>query len=391
MQMKVDYNTKPKGLENVGATCYMNAVLQCFYHVKILTNELLPLFTKMPMTSAYKDVLYQLSSNSNSPAKPLAFKNVISANPLFRGIQANDSKDLILYFLENIENELTIQNYFCQNPKYINRIRNMINIEDPALMNIINVFQNTHKSIISDLFYGFRRQSIECSVCQQTLINYQIFNLLIFPIEVVYNNKKNNSMEQKDNFYGRRNKMYTSNQTYGSFYDGYSGASKSHNYNYNYNYNNNYYSKSGEKSVTLEECFENEISDTNFYGENQIFCNNCRKMCNAKGVSKIFSSPYILILILNRGKGNEFDCDVDFKEKINIKKYVDSNDCPNEYELIGVISHLGESSMNGHFIADCKHFDGKWYSFSDSSVTLTNRYTKRGMPYILFYQYSGIQ
>ena len=386
--MQVDFRTRPKGLENVGATCYMNAVLQCFYHVKMLTNELLPLFTNMPMTSAYKDVISQLSSNSNAPARPLAFKNVISINPLFRGIQANDSKDLILYFLENIENELTIQNIFCQNPKYINRIRYMKNIDEPELRNIINVFQNMHKSIISDLFYGFKSQIIKCSKCNNELINYQIINLLIFPIEVVYNEKKNNSWKQNDNFSIQR-KGRTTNSTYGSFYDGYSGESKSHT---NY-YNNNFYNeRSGNKSVTLEDCFENEVSETDFKDENQIFCNKCGKMCNAKGISKIYSSPYILILILNRGKGNQFDCDVDFKETLNIKKYVERNDCPTDYELIGVISHLGESSMSGHFIADCKHFDGKWYSFSDSSVTgPSNKYTKKGTPYILFYQHNGIK
>jgi len=386
--MQVDFRTRPKGLENVGATCYMNAVLQCFYHVKMLTNELLPLFTNMPMTSAYKDVISQLSSNSNAPARPLAFKNVISINPLFRGIQANDSKDLILYFLENIENELTIQNIFCQNPKYINRIRYMKNIDEPELRNIINVFQNMHKSIISDLFYGFKSQIIKCSKCNTELINYQIINLLIFPIEVVYNEKKNNSWKQNDNFSSQR-RGKTSNSAYGSFYDGYSGESKRHT---NY-YNNNYYNeRSGNKSVTLEDCFENEVSETDFKDENQIFCNKCGKMCNAKGISKIYSSPYILILILNRGKGNQFDCDVDFKETLNIKKYVERNDCPTDYELIGVISHLGESSMSGHFIADCKHFDGKWYSFSDSSVTgPSNNYTKKGTPYILFYQHIGIK
>ena len=386
--MQVDFRTRPKGLENVGATCYMNAVLQCFYHVKMLTNELLPLFTNMPMTSAYKDVISQLSSNSNAPARPLAFKNVISINPLFRGIQANDSKDLILYFLENIENELTIQNIFCQNPKYINRIRYMKNIDEPELRNIINVFQNMHKSIISDLFYGFKSQIIKCSKCNNELINYQIINLLIFPIEVVYNEKKNNSWKQNDNFSSQR-RGKTSNSAYGSFYDGYSGESKRHT---NY-YNNNFYNeRSGNKSVTLEDCFENEVSETDFKDENQIFCNKCGKMCNAKGISKIYSSPYILILILNRGKGNQFDCDVDFKETLNIKKYVERNDCPTDYELIGVISHLGESSMSGHFIADCKHFDGKWYSFSDSSVTgPSNNYTKKGTPYILFYQHIGIK
>ena len=43
--------------------------------------------------------------------------------------------------------------------------------------------------------------------------------------------------------------------------------------------------------------------------------------------------------------------------------------------------------MGGHFIADCKHFDGKWYCFNDGLVTGPNyKYSKQGIPYILFYQ-----
>ena len=110
----------------------------------------------MFMTNAFKDVIYQLSSNSGYAGKPLLFKDVISQNPLFRGIQANDSKDLILYFLENIELELTVKNFFCNEVKYLNRMRNtQYDRNDVALSNIINVFHNHNKSIISDLFYGF--------------------------------------------------------------------------------------------------------------------------------------------------------------------------------------------------------------------------------------------
>ena len=29
---------KPKGLRNLGGSCYMNSTLQCFYHIKELTN-----------------------------------------------------------------------------------------------------------------------------------------------------------------------------------------------------------------------------------------------------------------------------------------------------------------------------------------------------------------
>ena len=369
--IQVGDSTKAKGIENIGATCYMNAVLQCFYHVRVLTNELLQYPTNMHMTLAYKDVISQLASNSKCPARPILFKNVISENPLFTGIQANDSKDLILYFLEKIENELTVQNFFCQNPKYINRIRFLKNSPDRELMNIINLFQNNHKSIISDLFYGFRSQLLTCNNCKEKLINYQIFNIIIFPIEVVYNSKNKNG---KNVQYGLRNRNYqTSSSEIGRFY-----------YQGDYGYN--------QKKVTLEDCFDNEISDMVFDRDNQIFCNKCNKSCDALGESKIYSTPYVLILVLNRGKGNEFKCDVEFREDLNIGKYVINKECPHKYNLIGVISHLGESSMNGHFIADCKHFDGKWYSFSDSCVSgPSNKYQKKGTPYILFYQSREIE
>ena len=390
MLRPVNEYTKPKGLENIGATCYMNSVLQCFYHVKVLTNELLKYETlqNMNMTNAYKDAISQLSSNSPYPAKPLFFKNVISNNPLFRGIQANDSKDLILYFLENIENELTLKNFICNEPKYYNRIKNLRPYNNINLMNIINVFQNVHKSIISDLFYGFMSQVIECNNCHEKLINYQIFNLIIFPIEAVYEFKNQISNSRSN---------YTSNDDYGSynfskpsFYNGYNDFSQKSRYKTTI-YDKNIYNRSGTKTVTIYDCFDHEINETDFEGENQIFCNRCRKMTDGKCKNKIFSSPHILILVLNRGKGNQFNCDVKFDEKINISNYVEKNNCPVNYNLIGVISHLGESSMSGHFIADCKHFDGKWYSFSDSSVIGPSySYSLKGTPYILFYQNNEI-
>ena len=103
--------TKAKGLENVGATCYMNAVLQCFYHVRPLSTEFVNynfhqnMIQQIPMTMAYLDVVKELSNNKGTAARPILFKNIISMNPLFTGVQANDSKDLILYFLEKIDSE----------------------------------------------------------------------------------------------------------------------------------------------------------------------------------------------------------------------------------------------------------------------------------------------
>ena len=394
--------TKAKGLENVGATCYMNAVLQCFYHVRPLSTEFVNynfhqnMIQQIPMTMAYLDVVKELSNNKGTAARPILFKNTISMNPLFTGVQANDSKDLILYFLEKIDSELTMLKYFTQNKNLMNTIRYMNNIlskQPPELQYAINMFMNYHNSIFADLFYGFSSQTIECSNpnCQQRLTNYQIFNFIIFPIENVYNSlkgKKNNNYYEEDKKHispsnmrpaGKPSYTTTENSEYGKWYNDTSKKSYSNNY-----YNRNDY---GKKSVTLIDCFENEINTIEFKGDNQIYCNRCNKLLDAKGENRIFSSPHVLILILNRGKANKFDCDVEFEESLNIEKYVESKQCPTKYKLIGVISHFGESSMSGHFIADCRHFDGKWYTFNDSIVTGPNfKYSKKGTPYILFYE-----
>ena len=61
------------------------------------------------------------------------------------------------------------------------------------------------------------------------------------------------------------------------------------------------------------------------------------------------------------------------------------------YNLYGVISHLGDSGPNAHFVASCKSpVNGRWYRYNDAMVTSINNVTKDvlefGIPYILFYQ-----
>ena len=99
-----------------------------------------------------------------------------------------------------------------------------------------------------------------------------------------------------------------------------------------------------------------------------------------------------MILILNRGKGNIYNVKLDFSERIDLTNFVLRKDKPQLiYNLYGVITLIGQSGPNAHFVASCKSpIDKKWYRYNDSIVNLINDIKKEiidfGVPYILFYQ-----
>ena len=235
-------------------------------------------------------------------------------------------------------------------------------------------FKKIHNSIFADLFYGFQKSQIKCISCGFVDGNYSVFNFLIFPLEKIYNSLKGD-IRNNNYKYGHRG----NNNIYGQL------SSPTYNINSNklsLNNNNN-----EQRKLTLDDCFKDFEKEELFFGNNQIHCNKCNKNSNAIMGNKIYKAPNVLILIINRGKGNYFKCDLDFPHQLNIGNYILNNNSPKIYNLIGVISHLGESSMEGHFIAYCKHFDNNWYLFNDGIVSGVNENDiYKGTPYILFYQ-----
>ena len=343
--------TNANGLANIGATCYMNATLQCLAHIQRLTHYLLNSETKKKissdkikykLTSAYLTVLENLWQNKNIKYySPNQFKDVISEmNSLFAGIQANDSKDLILFLLETMHNELNLEN------KNINNINNQDNYVDDiqaqynyemALKNFSNYFKEKYNSIISTLFYGMFNSITCCQNCNVVLNNVQCYNILIFPLQKVKEYKM-----KMDNI------------------------------------------------VDLYECFDYNQRPDLISGKS-FYCNNCRTMVDNVNTTKLLYCPKILVINFNRGKGLEFDVKINFPEYIDIINYVYYKDnSPTFYELVGIVTHFGPSSMGGHFIAFCKSFGNQqWYKYNDAIVDPSSfeEAKNTGVPYILFYSY----
>ena len=340
-----DYN-HTLGLENIGATCYMNATLQCLCHVSSLKDYFLDdnryyqeVMTKPTarLTQSLAEVVRKLwSQTTETYYAPRNFKNIISQmNPLFQGIQANDSKDLVLFIFENIHNEL---NNPSQNPTDIN-----LNNIRPELYQFRQNYYSQNYSIISQIFYYEQSSIMKCLNCGFETYNFNIMNMIIFPLEKV--------------------RLYLQKVNPQGF-----GA------------------------VTLYDCFDQNEQIEMLEGANQIYCNSCRQNSNATSSNKLYTCPEVLTIILNRGKGLEFEVEFSFPMTISIEKYVTDKTCDPNYELIGVLTHHGPSGMAGHFVAYCKSpVNSQWYFYNDATVTqcssnVESEMQSKGIPYILFYQ-----
>ena len=333
------------GLTNIGATCYMNATLQCFSNIPRLREHLLHknIYNNLYLNKSNKilsyslaEVLYNLWLNPNiKEYAPNNFKTIISKmNPLFQGIAANDAKDLILFILETIHQELN-----QKVPQIFSKKVDGKNFQ-LVLNEFYNFYTSTNLSIISDEFYGYYNAMLKCCSCNVVIHNVQIMNILFFPLENV-----------------RR------------------------------------YIGSQQNLVTLQNCFEYYRTPEILEGDNQIFCNNCLRFSKGYSQNYFIYTPKTLIINFNRGKGLQFKINIKFDEYINIKNYIYLNNSPYYYELVGVISHLGSNDMGGHFIAFCKNsYDCLWYKYNDSFVTKSSfqELTTIGLPYVLFYSYVNV-
>ena len=358
------------GLNNIGATCFMNATLQCLSQTEGLTNYFLKESNEeiilnnniakknkkeKQLSPSYMELINKLwEEGRKKPYSPNKFRNLVEEmNPLFKEGQAGDSKDFIIFILEQLHKELKKEININNNNIALNGPINQYD-KNNALNHFINVFTK-ETSIISDIFFGVVETTNECQNCKiqynyqglknPVCYNYQIFNCLIFPLEEVKNMKNNNIP---------------------------------------YNFQNNI--------VNLNDCFIYNQKIDYFTRQNQNYCNLCKQTCDSIYNSKIYVSPNYLILILNRGKGNIYNVKLLFEDKINISQFVVEKEQQQIiYTLYGVITHIGQSGPSAHFVASClSPVDNKWYRYNDSIVNLINDLKKEvidfGTPYILFYK-----
>ena len=341
------------GLNNIGSTNYMNAILQCLSNTKDLSDYFLNIYKEDPnntMANEYHKLILNLwnRENNNISYSPYSFKEVIiKENPLFTDIEANDSIDLINFLLERLHQELNslknINNNINKNILSLNEQTN----EQYMLNSFIKEFKENYNSQISNLFYGIMEAKSQCFGCNAIKYNFQIYSFLEFPLQQI-----------NQYFFDKREKQLINN-------DG------------------------KNQDIDLYECFEYYRKKDFFTGDNQMYCNICKELNDLYYSTSIYSAPSYLIINLNRGKGEVYDCKVNFPEILNIFNFVSYKNGKKIFDLYAVICHLGTSSLNSHFVAYCKNkIDNKWYLYNNETVSLCNKNKQYqdGIPYVLFYK-----
>ena len=319
------------GLENIGANCYMNAILQILCNInsikKYYQND--NIFNQMnpgTLSKCFGNVLRALwNVTSYSPRE---FNNKINTmDPLFQGIQV---KDLLIYILETIHCELNNPNL---NPEQIN-LNNIPN----ELVQFRQNYYSQNYSIISKTFHFEQSIVIECQKCHTKTNNFNVKNSIIFSLE-----KVRLKMERKK--------------------------------------------PNGFTMVTLNDCFEQNEEPDLFSDLNQIFCNCCHQNVMAYSYTQLYTCPEVLTIIINRNNTSEFDINFSFPMNLTLDKYVQDKSFNPNYELIGIISLKSYNT-----VAYCKSpINGQWFFYNDAEVTPCNSNVEsemqsNGIPYILFYQ-----
>lgn len=142
---------------------------------------------------------------------------------------------------------------------------------------------------------------------------------------------------------------------------------------------------STENNVTLRDCFD--AYHTHGQILNERLCNHCGVTSDLPFCSTIQTLPSVLVVQIKRFSDTATKCTklVEFDFTISGNDFLLEDNTEN-YDLVAVVDHLGDTINQGHYISKLKSPHG-WRKYNDSNITaIPDSAVCSKDAYILFYQ-----
>ena len=326
------------GLANVGNSCYINSCMQLLSHTYEL-NDFLDAMDKKKINNNIDSVIFRewdnlrkLMWSENCTIAPWGFIKAIKQvekkkkRDMFTGYAQNDVSEFLLFIIDCLHGGIKREVEMTINGDILNGV-------DSLATDCYKMMQNMYRkeySEIINIFYGISVTQIKSYNTQEVLSRAcEPFSILSLSLP----NKLN---------------------------------------------------------PTIFECLDLYSEDEELVGENAWYNDKTEKKENIKKNTIFWSLPNVLIIDLKRFNNANRKVhllvstpleDVDFSSYVkgyNADKYV--------YDLFGTGNHSGSVS-GGHYTANIKNSNGKWYSFNDTNINeikenqVINQHT-----YCLFYR-----
>ena len=318
----------PKGLYNFSLNCYMNSLLQCFYHIKGLRSSFIDpskySSDDQKVCHSLSEVMKGLTYGEKSYYSPNTFKQALGdINSLFSGHKGADVSDLYRTVIDSILDEIPYENpededYEDKRQNY-EEAKKEVNPDNPVNKELNYFYETIYK-------------------CPKGYNIYTIQNDSSIMFELLKISKWTN---EKIDLY------------------------KCFDYNFRVIQNNQFY------------CSKCECTHTNTSEDKLLSLPKVLTIILNRGKGKQFLDKVEFYQEINIQK---YVDDTFIKPKK--KKF--------KYKLIGISTHSGSSSSYaGHYIAYCyRDIEDKYYCFNDTKATPVefDDIKNRGEPYILFYE-----
>ena len=322
----IELPDKPKGLYNFSLNCYMNSLLQCFYHIKGLRTSFIEPSNyseeDQKVCHSLSEVMQGLTYGNENYYSPNNFKQTLGdINPLFAGCKGADVSDLYRTVIDSIIDEIPYE--YPDDEDYENKKQN---------------YEEAKKEVDP---------------------NNPINKELNYFYETIYRCPEGNNIYSVQNDSSIMFELLKISKNTNGNIDLY----KCFDYNYREIQNNQFY------------CSKCNCMHTNTSKDKLLSLPKVLTLILNRGKGKKFVDKVDFEEIINIEK---YVDDTFIKPKK--RKY--------NYRLIGVSTHLGSSSNYGHYIAYCyRENEDQYYCFNDSNARkIKFEELKDGEPYILFYE-----